>query len=61
MTEECTCTRCGTCRGSGIVERADWTAPDGRELVSCDDCEGSGITEECDYCQWQRDLDEEQL
>jgi DnaJ-class molecular chaperone len=50
----CTCVRCGECRGTGQVEYRTGGYPEW-ELESCSECRGSGITEMCDECQWAID------
>jgi len=65
LGQQCTCTRCGACGGSGNV----WFAFDGTypgnsrcddldDLETCDECRGSGISAECDYCAFQREIED---
>lgn len=64
---ECKCTQCSECGGSGNV----WFSFSGQylgknkrmddmdEMETCEECNGSGLIDECDHCREIREQDEE--
>ncbi len=51
----CGCIVCGECWGSGRSSGIE------DESSSCEGCDGSGISEECSDCEFEREMEADEL